>query len=197
MFLRKTRPARREPAAVTMSGLRMGERLLQLGVDDARLAGVLAAKVGLSGHAAVAVTDDASAERARHAAADAGVLIEVRVAPLDVLPFPDDDIDVVIVHGRLWAGAGHDPSSRAGAIRECHRVLRRGGRIIVVEGGTRKGVLGLWDGILRRREPGRAAVAAADATALAALGAAGFRPVRVVGELDGFRFTEGLKSVSH
>lgn len=194
MFLRKRTTARREPAAVTMSGVRMGERLLQLGVDDARLAGVLAAKVGLSGHAAVAVTDDTSAERARHAAADAGVLIEVRVAPLDALPFPDDDVDVVIVHGRLRLGAGHDPSSWAGALRECHRVLRRGGRIIVVEGGTRTGVFAQWDRMFRRQEPDRAE--AADASALAALAAAGFRPVRIVGELDGFRFTEGLKSVS-
>src|SRR5439155_8639894 len=99
MFLRKTKTARSEPAAVIMSGVRMGERLLQLGVDDARLAGVLAAKVGLSGHAAIAVADEASGERARDAAADAGVLVDVRVTPLDALPFPDACLDVVIVHG--------------------------------------------------------------------------------------------------
>ena len=70
MFLRK--PARApEPLAVTMSGVRMGERLLQIGVDDPALTGALAARTGLSGHAAIAVTSEQAADRARSAAAEA------------------------------------------------------------------------------------------------------------------------------
>ena len=62
MFLRKV--AACEPLAVAMSGVRLGERLLQIGVDDPPLLGALAAKVGLSGHAAVVTLDERSA-RAR------------------------------------------------------------------------------------------------------------------------------------
>ena len=43
----------REPLAVTMTGVRMGERVLQIGMTDASLTGVLSAKPGLSGHAAI------------------------------------------------------------------------------------------------------------------------------------------------
>ena len=70
MFLRKSRI---EPLPVTMSAVRMGERVLQIGVDDPALASAIAAKVGLSGNAAIAVTDDRDAARAHGAAAHAGV----------------------------------------------------------------------------------------------------------------------------
>src|SRR4026208_1879758 len=86
MFLRKSRI---EPLPVTMSAVRMGERVLQIGVDDPAVArgwrvlqsgvddpavaSAIAAKVGLSGNAAIAVTDDRDAARAHGAAANAGV----------------------------------------------------------------------------------------------------------------------------
>jgi len=84
MFLRKSRV---EPLPVTMSAVRMGERVLQIGIDDPGLASALAAKVGLSGNAAIVVTDDADAARARTAAASGGVLVDVQVTPLAPLPF--------------------------------------------------------------------------------------------------------------
>ena len=58
MFFRKSRV---EPLPVTMSAVRMGERLLQIGIDDPGLASALAAKVGLSGNAAIVATDNADA----------------------------------------------------------------------------------------------------------------------------------------
>jgi len=64
MFLRKSRVA---PLPVTMSAVRMGERVLQVGVDDPAVASAIAAKVGLSGHAALAVADERDAARARGA----------------------------------------------------------------------------------------------------------------------------------
>ena len=53
-FLRKSTLER---LPLVMAGARMGERALQIGVDDASLTGAIAAKVGLSGHAAVVVAD--------------------------------------------------------------------------------------------------------------------------------------------
>ncbi len=192
MFLRKT-TKERTPASVTMTGVRMGERLLQIGMGESAAVGAIAAKVGLSGSAAWAVAEEASAEKARRAAASAGALVDVRVTPLDLLPFPDEGFDVVVVHdlrGLIGLGA----PARAAALVQCHRVLRGGGRIIAVEPGAHRGFLGQFGALLR--QPERAQAGAAGGT-MALLEAAGFRPVRVVGELDGFTFTEGLKPASH
>ncbi len=190
MFLRKTRE--RAPAPVTMTGVRMGERLLQIGVDDPATAGAIAAKVGLSGSAALAVADEAGAERARRAAANAGALVDVCVAPLNALPFPDEGFDVVVVHD-VRGLIGLEAPARTAALHQCHRVLRRGGRIITVEPGIRSGIFGRLGALLR--QPDNTPANAAGGMAVF-LEAAGFRPVRVVGKLDGFTFTEGLKPAS-
>jgi hypothetical protein len=90
MFLRKPRI---EPLPVTMSAVRMGERVLQIGIDDAAMASAIAAKVGLSGTAAIAVNDERDAARAHGAAANAGVLVDVKVTPLAPLPFDDETFE--------------------------------------------------------------------------------------------------------
>ena len=59
MFLRKTAIGR-EPLALTMTGVRMGERVLQIGAVDVRLAALLAAKQGMSGEAAIVTADAAT-----------------------------------------------------------------------------------------------------------------------------------------
>jgi SAM-dependent methyltransferase len=174
-----------------MSGVRMGERILQIGIDDARLASLLAAKVGLSGHAAVAVADDAAGERAHRAGADAGVLIEVHVTPLDTLPFGDGEFDVVVVHGRSGLLPSLAASTRVGALRECRRVLRHGGRLLAIEDGDRAGLAA----ILRPRRSQSPEYDAAGGT-LTALQGAGFTAVRLLAEREGYRFTEGLNGSS-
>jgi hypothetical protein len=64
-FLRSVRRHRQmDPLHVTMTGVRMGERFLQLGCDDASLLGGLAAKVGLSGACAVIAFDEDAAPAA-------------------------------------------------------------------------------------------------------------------------------------
>lgn len=187
MFLRKAK--RREPVPVTMSGVRMGERLLQIGVDAPAVAGTIAAKVGLSGSAAAAVPDEAAAARARAAATEAGVLMDVEVAPLDRLPFADAAFDVVVVHSQQGLLSSLDAAARPAAAREWYRVLRQGGRIVTIEPGKRTGLSAMFAG------------AAASDSAYAGAGGAvgllesgGFRPVRLVGDLEGVKFTEGLKT---
>jgi|CXWL01.1.fsa_nt_gi SAM-dependent methyltransferase len=168
-----------------MTGVRMGERLLQIGVDDPATVGAIAAKVGLSGTAAVAVTDQAGAARATAAAARAGALVEVTVTALDALPYPDGSFDVVVLHGMSATIGGTAPGVSTEALKQCLRVLRHGGRAIAITPGPKTGVSAL----LRPAPP-----EAPGESAAVALTAAGFRPVRVVGELEGFRFTEGLKT---
>ena len=54
MLMRRGRGAAMDPLQVSMTGVRMGERFLQIGCNDKSLLAGLAAKVGLSGTAAVA-----------------------------------------------------------------------------------------------------------------------------------------------
>jgi SAM-dependent methyltransferase len=185
MFLRKSRL---EPLPITMTGVRMGERLLHIGIDDPDAVGALAKKVGLSGVNALVAQNETDAERARSAAASAAVLIDVHVAPWRTMPFAADAFDLAVVHGTRGLLASMAPEDRVGALQEAHRVLRNGGRIIVIESGPRGGLAGL----LRGHSVNEHYVAAGGAEG--ALKAEGFKPVRVLGEVEGYRFTEGLKT---
>jgi ubiquinone/menaquinone biosynthesis C-methylase UbiE len=189
MFLRKAVGGGRDPLPITMSGVRMGERVLQIGVDDPALAGALAAKVGLSGHAALAVVDDDGAQKARSGAEEAATLMDVQVTPLDALPFTEHAFDVVVINsvGGLLTALG--APGRAAALRECHRVLRQGGRVVAIESGARGGLSAL----LRPSPKPDPAYTEAGGT-VAALEGAGFKPVRLLADREGYRFTEGLKT---
>jgi len=173
MFLRKTRI---EPLPVTMSAVRMGERVLQIGVDDPAVASAIASKVGLSGNAALVVTDERDAARAESAMTNAGILVDVKITPLETLPFENDAFDLVIVH------AAHGLTSSLEAMRQWQRVVRRGGRVMVIEGGPATGLAAMFK---TPRPP--------DTDAVSALEAAGFRPARLLAEREGYRFTEGIK----
>jgi SAM-dependent methyltransferase len=162
-----------------MSSVRMGERALQIGVADASLVGAIASKVGMSGHAAVAVEQERDAEKARSGAASAGALVDVTVAPLDALPFPSDSFDVVVMHPE---GLAQPVSAAAGLVSEAYRVLRAGGRLVIIEG---RGVG--FAGRVRGPAPADAS------TTLGALDAAGFKATRVLAEREGYRFIEGIK----
>ena len=189
MFLLRKTKTDTEPLPIKMSGIRMGERLLQIGVDDPKLLAAMALKIGLSGSASVAVSDEAAATRARGGAAGAGALIDLHVTPLDALPFDNDAFDVVVVHGVNGLLPSLNDQARADrALRETRRVLRHGGRVIVIEAGPKSGLAG----VIRPYRPDAKYEAAGGA--VAALQAAGFKPVRMLWEREGYRFTEGLKT---
>src|SRR5579871_3674379 len=82
---------------VGMIGVKMGDALVQVGCAHGGRAAAIAAKVGLSGRAAMIVTDEESAARARKAAENAGVLIDLERASPGHLPLKDDDFDLAIV----------------------------------------------------------------------------------------------------
>jgi SAM-dependent methyltransferase len=184
MFLKKGDPYL---LIVGMTGVKMGDKFVQVGcVHGGRLAAV-ASKVGLSGRAAVVVPDEASAARARKAAEDAGVLVEIEVAPPVRLPLQDKEFDLAVVDDTAGLFGNMRPESRVAAIRELVRVLRAGGRVLVV-GAVPRGGLGA---VLSRTRSGPPFVASGDATK--ALEADGFKSVRTLAEREGLVFVEGIK----
>ena len=185
MFLRKSAI---EPLPVTMSAVRMGDRVLQVGIDDPAIASTLASKVGLSGYAAIGVFDDASAGRAQSAAANAGILVDIKVSAPSSLPFDNDTFDLVIVHSARGLVASLDAEARAAAMREWRRVLRHGGRVMTIEGGAVTGLKAML-----HRQPVNETYEAAGGV-ITALEAAGFKAVRLLADREGLKFAEGVKS---
>ena len=172
-MLRRGRGPAMDPLHVSMTGVRMGERFLQIGCHDRALLSGLAAKVGLSGDAAVAAFDEDQAGRAGGVGAKIGALIETQRIEGPALPFDSDRFDMVVVDDTNGAFRKIDDTTRVGYLRDARRTVRHGGRIEVIEG---------------------AADRAAGYDALRDLTTAGFKPVRVLAEKDGFRFLEGLRT---
>lgn len=173
-----------DPLQVAMTGVRMGEKYLQILCSDATLTSGLATKVGLSGMAALAAPDDKQAARAQAAANKAGALIDLKVAPLTELEWPDATFDMVVIDNTGGAFAERTTDERAAVLAAARRVLRPGGRVELIEriaGGFIGGA------------PAVPAAYANDGGAEGSLRASGFKPVRTLAEKDGFRFVEGLK----
>jgi SAM-dependent methyltransferase len=168
---------------LSMAGLKLGSRVLQLG-NDGELSAVLGAAVGISGEACAVTDDETVAARIGRAATAAGVLVDVRVAPFGALPYEVDAFDVVVlgdVIGRLYI------NERVVCLQQVLRVLRPGGRCLVIERAARGGLGAVFSH--RSLDPGYRA----GGGAVAALAAEGFRAVRVLAEHSGKSFIEGTK----
>lgn len=177
------------PLAVAMTGVKMGDQLVQIGFRDRMLLTDLASKVGFSGRASVVVYHEHEASRARDAAARAGVLVDVEMANR-AFPLQSASFDIAVVDNTGgWLGTSA-PETRVSALQETLRVLRPGGRCIVVEAASRGGILGALG--RRKEDPHFAASGGTEA----ALKAEGFAGVRVLTEREGRRFVEGTKRVS-
>jgi hypothetical protein len=180
MFLRKSR-VERDPLAVTMSGVRLGERALQIGEGDIRVMAVIAAKTGLTGRAMIVTLNDSSAARVQGAVNEVGALAEVAV--VDQGPPPDDGaFDVIIVHDVPETIASPRAAVSSAWLQRCFRALRGGGRIVTIERGSPVGLRSWFE---------KKTVGNAGSENL--LESAGFTSVRVVGDREGLRFVEGFK----
>ena len=128
-----------------MTGVKLADRLLVIGCSDPRLIAAIAAKAGLTGRAC-AVDEDASlAESAARIAEREGVLIESAPAPGLRVPYPDESFDVAVIR-ETGSSTMTQPGSPVFA--EARRVLRPGGRCVLIEGGARAGIAG-WLGASR------------------------------------------------
>src|SRR5918993_1249558 len=172
------------PLALSMAGVRMGDRLLMVGCGDPLLVAQLAVKTGLTGRAfATDVRPDLTAEAARVAPLE-GALIETATAPWGVLPLESGTFDVAVIR-HVFSGIP-DPERVACAV-DVRRVLRPGGRCVVIDVARRSG----FGGLLNRAalDPGYIARGGA----VGVLEAAGFRAARVLADRDGFTFSEAAR----
>lgn len=183
-LLQLKRPADPRELERAMAGLRFGSNVLQLDGPDPGLIASLQKSVGISGRAcAVAVTAETEAAFQR-SAAKAGALVEVVRAPIDDLPHADDTFDLVIIKRLLGGLPIHQ---RVSCLQQALRVLRPGGRCLVIDSAPRGGL-----GAVFARSGGDRRYLA-EGGAVPALTAEGFLMVRRLGERDGLTFVEGQK----
>jgi ubiquinone/menaquinone biosynthesis C-methylase UbiE len=184
MFLKRQDP---HALVVSMTSVKMGDQLLHVGCADGARLGAIASKVGLSGRAVLVAPDEAAAARGRKGAEAAGVLVEVEIAPTTKLPVEDDAFDLAVVDDTGGLFGALRAEDRTASVRELARVLRPGGRVMLI-GAVPRGGLGA---LLARAPSGPSVAATADA--LTALEADGFRSPRVLGEREGLVFVEAVK----
>jgi len=172
---------------VSMTGVKMGDRVAFIGcAHGARLAAV-AAKVGLSGRAVVVAADESSAARAQRGAEKAGVLVEVEVASPGRLPLENASFDLAVVDDIAGLLGAMPADERGRAVREVARILRPGGRIVVVGAAPATGLARF----ITRPPSTPSFVQSGDASR--ALKANGFGIVRTLAEREGQVFVEGIK----
>ena len=180
MLIRFFRQPQIDPLQVSMTGVRMGEKFVLVGCDDAVLLAGLGAKVGMSGSAAAVAFDEHQAVRARSAAAKAGVLLDLKIAREGDMAFDEASFDMAVVDDTRGSFANRQPELRATVLANVRRVVRPGGRIEVVEGLGSSGFFA------------KATPRPTGYDAVKELETAGFRPVRVLADVTSFRFVEGL-----
>jgi len=170
-----------EPLGVTMAGVKLGQRFLAVGTRDPKLVAALAVKAGLTGRACVIDEDEAGLAKGAEEIEKEGALVEPIRAPFGMWPLDAESFDVAVIPHLM---PGLDAEVRARCIGEVFRVLRPGGRVIVVEPARRAGI-----GALLQRHTGDPAYKGPTEM----LQSGGFTAVRILAEADGVVYAEGIK----
>jgi demethylmenaquinone methyltransferase / 2-methoxy-6-polyprenyl-1,4-benzoquinol methylase len=111
-----------------VSGVRNGDRVLDVAGGTADLSSAFAKRVGPNGEVWLTDINNAMLSRGRDRLLDEGVLSPVAQCDAEKLPFPDDHFDVVTVAFGL-----RNMTHKDRALAEMRRVLRSGGRLLVLE----------------------------------------------------------------
>jgi demethylmenaquinone methyltransferase/2-methoxy-6-polyprenyl-1,4-benzoquinol methylase len=126
---------------VALARVRPGERVLDLATGTGDLARALAQRAGPSGQVVMSDINGSMLARGRDRANDAGLLLAAVQCDAERLPFPDRSFDCVTVGFGL-----RNMTHKGVALCEMARVLRRGGRLLVLEfSSVRKAVAPLYD----------------------------------------------------
>ena len=172
-----------------MAGVKLGQRVLGVGTRDAKLIAQLAAKAGLTGRACVIDDDEDRLAKAAATIEQEGALIEPIRAPYGMWPLDEGAFDVVVIPDLL---PSLTPDVRARCVMEVLRVLRPGGRVVVIERAGRGGLLGKVVGA-SRGAPTAAGAGRSYPGPVETLRENGFASVRLLSETDGEAYAEGIK----
>jgi ubiquinone/menaquinone biosynthesis C-methylase UbiE len=176
--------------AIAMTGVGLGDRLLNVGCTDPSLIGALSAKVGLSGRACAIVASGEQATLARRGAESAGALVEIETGSLEAFPFEDGAFTVAAIDNQAGLLSSIPAATRAAMFRQVHRTLAPRGRVVIIERGTPTGLGALFKS--GTQEPADPTYSLAGG-ALGVLTAEGFRSARQLADRDGLSFFEAVR----
>jgi demethylmenaquinone methyltransferase/2-methoxy-6-polyprenyl-1,4-benzoquinol methylase len=114
--------------AVERAGVRPGQRVLDVAGGSGDLAAALARRAGRDGEVWLTDINRQMLEAGRNRLLDAGLILPVVQCDAERLPFPDRHFDCVTVGFGL-----RNMTHKDRAIAEMRRVLRHGGRLVVLE----------------------------------------------------------------
>jgi ubiquinone/menaquinone biosynthesis C-methylase UbiE len=129
------------------------------------------------------MADGSALSRAARGAAEAGVLVEVETAPPTKLPLEETAFDLATIDDTAGVLSAMSAADRERAIREVVRILRPGGRLVVIGRGAPTGIAAWF-----RKAPDGAVV-----DIESELQAGGFKAVRTLADREGLLFIEGIK----
>lgn len=113
---------------VAVANLRPGDRVLDLAGGTGDLARAFAKKVGAGGTVVHTDINEAMLQRGRDRLLDEGVVLPTVICDAEVLPFPTASFDLVSVAFGL-----RNMTHKDRALAEMNRVLKPGGRLLVLE----------------------------------------------------------------
>ncbi|WP_027016165.1 bifunctional demethylmenaquinone methyltransferase/2-methoxy-6-polyprenyl-1,4-benzoquinol methylase UbiE [Comamonas composti] len=116
---------------VMVANLKEGDRALDIAGGTGDLALAFSKKVGASGQVVHTDINQSMLSVGRDRLLDKGVILPTLVCDAEALPFPDDYFDLVSVAFGL-----RNMTHKDQALREMNRVLRPGGKLLVLEFST-------------------------------------------------------------
>ena len=114
--------------AVSVSGVRSGQKVLDVAGGSADLSRLFLKAVGSSGQVVLTDINNAMLRVGRDRLLDEGIATPTTQCDAEHLPFPDNYFDCVSIAFGL-----RNVTHKEAALREMHRVIKPGGRVIVLE----------------------------------------------------------------
>ncbi len=113
---------------ISQANVRAGQKVLDVASGTGDLALAFAKKVGPHGKVVMTDINDQMLTRGRNRLIDAGYPTQAVVCDAEHLPFPEGEFDLVTVAFGL-----RNMTDKAAALKQMHRVLKPGGKLMVLE----------------------------------------------------------------